>query len=1282
MHYFIRSNWGGQEWPSNAPGPIDSSSLCYEARAQMLYKDWGSFNQQHQSPYYNDYSTALDQAFPGFWTSHQYSTGLGINRYMTNTGKNIAKMKQTVEDMMAVYDTPALDAAGSFITELVGNSSQILIPIPQEAANDPGLYSASQLTYGLANWLKTQVGTFYMTGSTNIGDFAKNNIDPSKSSLSTAFTSAIGSFESDIQKQWGDIYSGGREVDGKLAAHVVSINTTLHNTELADNAKMNMSVRGVAQTERGLNSSSIAGSASLVAPVSQLRAALGTVLSPPTIDMLTMVPGSAKTAVATTLTNAINNINTWLQSQVDNKKKPFTPTVTQATTTTRNLLSGNLGSFVTKANEAGFNSTLKVLLNNTDKAFLKNSVALNMTAIGLPGSVSGRVEQLGNATASATIISDYVSAASTFRSTQSEKSNDLSGKIDTASTRMSRQIQDGTMSSSLFQTLHGSVSDIYTQRYSLMKSAKGDVDQMTALVTSLAASVGMNISTFMNELLTAQKAIKNLASSSSSADPSSTASSIGKSAMTKLQNQAVAATKAAQKGQSSISSIATSLATSMNDASLSASAQAAKSMGFISNANSQLSQSNSKVTSSVTAAAADNLSTVKILSGVLSASQQAANALTSKISVVGSSGQQQMSMSGSAISKSFAGILDSIQSVLTQLKTQYSKSSNELLGTKSAPLTAIVTAAETAVGKLKAVAAGLEADLKSVTDKIGFAGVSDTFNTVANEINTQRGKMTTEISGRLEGFKESGNSTLLGQRGTVAKEASSFHSSKLSLVKDVAGQLSGASEAVITRDANKWQEIAFNLGNASLGVSPRNNTYLRLSPFLASLRGLLTGDNAILSNDNTASGRVAQAAAQVIRALVSDHNSTLGSRLTELHQQSVSNISKLSTAVSQAKVNVSGADQLATLVNGIKELMDAQPTSQLASARIGQAIIDLVDGMNTSSTRLEEATTDFLANKTLATELAVLVPYFALADDVRDYARQATAGISSSSLMSQQVAAASSGLIAGLYDAAQSAQKQGAIALAMSQADAAGEVKQSDIEQEVNAKLSAAAADAASDAVKGFNKQLDLAVTQGKLNAQEAELQLALVNATWKSQSAGVAQNISSGLSNTTRAIAGALEVGAKAVTQNIMSDVMKQWTEYTSGDMSTIASVPVQANSGVITLQGAVQSKAAGSESEIANLLNRVESMISAMSTLRVTGDSLSQFPSTAGGSLDTARSALDELNTVSVAHLKRSIADLIQERRAQAAANILELYSSMSSLVGKTQATAIRLAQFSTSE
>ena len=1283
MHYFINSNWNGQLWPDTGPGPIDGSHLCYQARAYMLYNNWKSFDQQHQSPYYNDYKMAFSTSFPGYWTANQYTTtGKGIYEYMKDIGEDVTSFKLATDAMIDQDFKPALEAVADFITDLVGNTSTILIPIGQEAMADMGLFTTAQLTHRIIAELKTEEPLFKADITTSLNKIGDKNIAKSTSSLSTKLSSSITDFESDLNTQWAAVYGAGNSIRRTLKEHSVTLNTMLEGKMTTRKTALNGQATTVRGQERALNASVIAGSAALISGVSQLQTALAGVLSPPLINMLTIARQADKTASSTALTTAMNKMKDWLATQINTKKQPFTPAVAQAIQTAFTTIRGNLTDFATKANTTAYNASLDALINKTIASFLRNSLTLNRTIDALPTAVSGREFQLGNATASASIISNYVSGLSAYSTTQGQKSTDLSDDIDTASTSMAQQIRDGTMSTSLFGTLHGSIGDIYKERDSLLSSASADVAQMTALMASLAASVGMDLDTFMGEMLKAQAALSQLASSDASADASSTASSLGQKAMKGLEEQAAEATKAAQSGQSNINSIATSLAGSMNQASLDASAKAAAAMGRLGDSTSGLSESDGDVTAGLNTAAADNLSTVTILSGVLGAAQSAADSLNSQMKLTGAAGAQRIAMSGGTIAKAFGDILTNILTVLEQIQKKYSDSSNSLLDTNSAPITAMVAAAQGAVSRLRNLAEELEDGLAGMKSEIGLSQVEETFGIVADSIEKRRSSGDVDYT-KTEATLETANSTLAGDRATQAKKTLTLQSTELTELSGIAEKLVKAREDFLSTNADAWKTIAENFGNVTLGVQPRNDSLILLQPVHPALEADLAADLEKLTAFSLASPKVASAAAGVMGEETTTLNSTLDSLLLDVHNQTVINLGLVRKALAETSVNIStdGTVQLADLVNGITGMTAGSPEAKSLSLDIAETMLDLVDAMNISSASLEEFVKDSVSNQSKQAELKVLVPFFGLSGDTRTYAKMATAGLSASTLASQAMSAASSELMSGAYNTAKSAQSQAAIALGLSQADAASELKQADIENEVNEKLAKAAAAATLDAVKRYRGQLQSSVRQGQLEIQEASLNLQLLNATWKSQVGEVTSDLSSGLSNATSEISGAFVQGATAATGNVMSDIMEMWTNYTDVDKMITAGIPGQANAGIVALQGSVQAAAVRSEAEIKKLLDRVGSMLDSMNTIRVTGDSLAQFPTTAGDSLDTVRTLLAGLQNGSVSELEKSIANLVQERKAQAAANILGIYNSMSSIVDKTHSTALRLAQFTNS-
>ena len=1313
--YGVRKRWNDNwnKWSYHGKQPsrmTDDDPMCYYARSALVYQNFkqiqdSSPNIRLSNPTRNGYRWYYPFIGKYPTSTPALDAGYNFDQIMRQIQRNVQQVwAQVDQSANPANNMGSLTTSSKAIIDTNFNffaGGQLPTPSPGQVLaqsqvgnavlNNPGAFTESLLNNGLAGKADTLVNQLISTATGNAVPWS-NFVQDDVTSLVRNMGNMKTSYETLTTAQWETMYRQAKDNMDTVFRRLDSLGGYLTDM-VRDSATIvvnKMSAQN--QAERLLNSTFAGQLSGLVSNIYQLSSALETLSHAAPVDMLPMVSSTIKSAASANLTTGLNSDKSWLDNEAANlwtllNSTQLQPTLREANATFKQFVE----PWPLAQNVSGFNLTMNLLLNKTRDSIKSSNTTLVQTLLPLPGAISGRDDlRLAAAFSADSIMNFSTGVDSTALST---KATDLKSSIDTAKQTLLGQASStsGASTNTLFTAILDQLQDYYEEQSAIAAAANADVNSMKSLVAQLAASVGMSVSEFETEIVNAQSAIQQMHSASTSAvsgaaaDAADSAAATSSSSLAKLQEQAVHTTMSAVKASQGIGAVSSGLKEASDKVAQESAKQAAASLSAVTGSTADLTKASSALLSSLANNATNQASSMQQVSTVMSAAARAAAALSSSISTVGVAGGTQLSMSGSSLSQAFGTILTNIDQYMHSEVQQLIDANNANALNEIGAVAGVVGSSNKTLDTLRFLADTVDRSLRSLEAKIGFANVSDTVSLVSLAMTKQESSIDALVLANSQQMNTSSLNapvSLATLRGTEADKLTALQISAYAQVADIADKLTGASVKALSNPLGRILNVDSEKTYLPEKVNSINSTYLADIVKAPPLRESLNTATSLLTNDSMASIWVTGHAATAMANVIQSRNTSLSDRLGFINGNTTSQLAALPGMINTEFANITSksGDKLQGLINALNSLADQTVNSAGVSKAQAVALLtsELVSDMNDSAVGLESWLGDWLKQEQVQTDLSVLVPFFALTRDVRTYARMATANLSTAALASQALTSVTAGALSSLAATAQSAQDQAATALGLSQADASNRVQQADLENEINAKVASASAAAVGGALANFDGVLKSVKGEAAYALSMANLNYSLLNASWSSQLSDANMAINTNVGAAGASIANTTQEAIKLMVEQLMSDIMHLWVQFKDGDVVTIGKIKDNANAGIMSLIAEIQARTGSNMESVPRILSRVESFIDSMNTLRVTGESLADYPTVANASLEAVRSELDTLQTVSVDALKGSVESVIHNKEATAAMNVLRVYQSLSSLLSKTSAKVARLAEF----
>jgi hypothetical protein len=837
------------------------------------------------------------------------------------------------------------------------------------------------------------------------------------------------------------------------------------------------------------------------------------------------------------------------------------------------------------------------------------------------------------------------------------------------------------------------VGKVFGQRNQILKSSTADMNVMQSVLAKLAAGVGMNITEFRAQIVAAWQALQSMQNSTGSGVRGSSnslkdsARSLTTQATVELQDKAVQMTLAAQNSNRGIEAISTSLMAASSSAATASVEKAASASAALSGAVQQSAASGKALLSSLGSDSTIQSSSASDLSRLLSYSHSASSALASQISFVNSNGNQQLSVSNGAVYSAIGAVLTHVKSFLASQNKQLTDHLGNVANTQIDRSIALIENYNTSMAILSQRANELGRAVFSMANGNNTPGIKKVIDAIDTQIRRTRDMFSLYTRHNGASMKQklaSVNSSLVETSNSVRKSISRNQALLLFSLAPIVANLTGTRDSVLSTAADGLRTAKDAALAEVTDIAESNVTLTDLAPVTEDYRtDKFVRKTQKAERDLTRASLVNQAAVARLLGYLSGRNASMTDPLpvieSDYHAAMVALQSQLaanlSAALSQSPNTTSIADlnsMLSAVSNDENDGLDLT-TSPNEEDDLGHDLLKSEDTVNTSSVDLDQWLERFIQTTASQSDIEVMLPVFKLVKSLREYAKVAQAGVSPSRLAADAVGAAAMEGLAGVWSSASTVQAQALSTLKTSQAETQLQITQAASDAQINSNL-AKQVTAAAQASLDQSIAVSRSVTKvNDLELQMSQLQVAKMDADWNKSVSLAAQNISERKIDFASLLGQVPPAVRSIVDGSLINKILQVWSDIQPVQVSAVNAMPAQAKADIGALAAAVQTAAAHSSSQLNTSLRRIASIMSQIETLKTSGDTLGLYPQTARSALVATRASLSTMMSEQVAQLKEAIDDLLQERMAQAADNVLSVYSSLNDIVSQTQSTSI---------
>jgi hypothetical protein len=225
----------------------------------------------------------------------------------------------------------------------------------------------------------------------------------------------------------------------------------------------------------------------------------------------------------------------------------------------------------------------------------------------------------------------------------------------------------------------------------------------------------------------------------------------------------------------------------------------------------------------------------------------------------------------------------------------------------------------------------------------------------------------------------------------------------------------------------------------------------------------------------------------------------------------------------------------------------------------------------------------------------------------------------------------------------------------------------------------AAAAEATSTAVSNAAEAMATAQYASRMDLLAAQLNFSDFNSSWRQQVFDSASNLSSTVSSISANISKVPTSASALLGTALLAQIIRDWSWAQDQNVGDMIRLPEQVNGQLQALQSMVQGSASHSSAIISIALEKIKSMIDQFDNIRVTADTLAAYPLTTTQTLMGIRRTISDLEKSARQEVQTEIGSILDQRKAQAAENVLTVYNNLVNLVGRTQAKSLKLASSS---
>jgi len=1285
--------------------PVD----CYNSRAAMIYASYKDYfgKYPHQRPLTLKNGSTMIEAVayfkerPSEWRlRNDINASVSTIMMQTLYGDNPLTQKNKV----------ALTSLTAVMTPLIGNTSSFPIlnasDITIEAKNinsQNGLEMISQVANDFSTYMVDSARTFMKETRGKNGPlkpkWREQAVDVT--ALPRAMSSHTSMFQKNLTDQWAGLYQDLIDnivdldtrlgvLQGKLTANVGS-QEVIEKNGVVDLKSIEKHFQGLSQSQM----------VDVLPFIQSLAAALEGRPRKYDVDLLEQAGRLGFIKRAESVVNG--NISNALESLTvgsSQKSRIFNSSVADRLERFGNATSGYYSTALTKTDTSGFVPGLEFALEQVLKKFAADNKTMAHSLSLASVAVIGQDKEMERVQDNSNSVLDYVSSRGGSEKLQLEATT-LRSEIDNTQEKVLKSMHSQS-GSGLFPGIMGMVSDIFKQRDSVLSTASAAQEEMKAFLGQIAAGVGLNVTEFESLLLTAMGALRNVDRSGSEriAGSSDTLLSSAKAYSTDLtmgiQSQAVATTMSAHNSNRDIGSIASDLLQATNEAAVSASQQAGSSLDGLAGSSNNLASAGAALLAKVTKNSTSQATATSDLAELLSSAREVGSKSASQVGLVGSVGNQRISMSSSTIASALGAVLRSLtgfiakqaQPLVDHLEKTGNNAGNQILAFVKLFRGHLKTLSD----KVEAIGKKREAINRQFDNRKEGPAATAVYEVIRDALARERSVQEESARGSAKSVDEretTAPSTLGIMQATQSQVLSQARAELFRRLNIDEAELIDSRDRLINGVSSSLGASRDDSSQRATEISSSNVTLLKQADGLrvdkdsfSAGQARFIDDRQSLAIDQSADAlRIGQAYSSINSSIAEDARLAFAlyrdsiSKLQETTKRKIVESASEAIALSPSMTIGDLADFLETLAAPVTGSVDPRSDDHL----IAQIVSDLVTELSSGGFQLDKFLEARLADQADSANAQVLFPFFSLLNAMVEFGRQATENISSSDLDARAVNAESAGLLDGSWQAARNSQAQAANLLAGSEAQIEAKLRIADAETVANARLTGIVSKAASDAVGLFRQNLDSTVIANQRDLELTNLNYSLLESSWRAEASSATGDILGAQSSVSAEIGTTVnDTPADVLTTNMMSHIADQWSNFQKGDLVTMAKIPIEANAKILGLQAAVQASAARASRRISDGLHRVFPLVGQLDQMRIRDKSFAEYPASTDQSFSEAREVLASLQGVGIKELQTDLDSLIDQRRADAKDNILNIFISLNALVSKMRQNAIRIAEF----
>ena len=1225
------------------------------------------------------YSTVTNASGASTYTVSPQTSGL--SQLVNEIIGTINFLKVAYKQLMDSQDTTVdfIKGARNKITTVLGTPF-----------TDAGQLSVSQASNGgsfLATQLLSKAAADALYQATQLGDQLKELTNALVTSAlgDTGWVpaydeAALKGSQEMVKGWWTGFDADVADNSGVLDNRLITINASLQASvgQQYSNALENVHAvsRELLSTNRTLTTSERA----LLPQLAELSRTLNGLTSAPPLNGLSMLASSTIEAVTAALGKLLDESKKSFTGQSGRAITGASETFTTQMSVADMSVEQYMQTLHIKLNEAGFNATMSNALNLTNSSAASEVSQVEEIIGRLAPLVIGRVTELATATSTASIISHFVDSEGD-KSTLQGVADAMKRSIDDseASLRDDLGKASGEITNSFFPAVMQSIRDIAEQRNLMLQTTASNLNAMQSAMASLASSVGMTLDEFQAQLQSAQTAMQSLMNSSNSlmasgaANTTAEAESMVKSLSSSLDSAAASVTAGATAGSSAVNGIGGAAGGYSNGISNEANTRAANTETTVNSALSGLEDTDSNINGQVRQGVTDMSSTRT----ALNQAEGDANYANSRVSSITADGLKMLADAAAQISPAFTTMKSTVSSLTDRVNNQLS---DQIKNAEADKTTGLGVAAGNYVLDLHDTIEDLLDKYSEARSAMTDASMQPVIDALSGAIFDKRGLQAGYWSGAYQLFKKKvtdAEPDIQTLRGTFAEDLGDAQTDLTGEFSAKAEELSGRATKMVDDDYDVMSGVQSSLDEqgpmitiSNISLQARKITAGKVLDEFASLHNQAEELRLnMLAAVNNSAGLLESVtdANKTGNDLLVAYRRFISSGLTDPYNHLQFKKKQMLDWITGNMTNIS--DQVASIKIGSANESTSGAKASVASV----AVADLVRATSNFTDTESSFVSGFINKTNSESEVDSLLPFFALVNDSRAYARSVVANSGGAS--ANAVAEAASAALSSSYETASASQSQSAASLMSSQAYAALELAGSDFAMKQNEQEANMTATSVAQATAGLQAAASASLRGALAKAQEANEAGLGSSADFSAGMGAALANISDGLAASILSIAQTGDQSAEQAQQVIVSvqNTLKRFTTLQNAQKSN--DVVSQAKAGVQALVANILDNARNGEDFVSGALTKAVAAGKIVENAASGQVKLSNGLVNSESSLSSARSQIKTFLNSDVVDIERSIKAMLNDRKHAAAEKVVEVYQAITKNIASLKTKAAKM-------